>query len=307
MKHRISSILHHAESTLRHSRLAGYLPFLRERFPRLHRILLSARDFLVPYSSIPGVTRYQHRAIQRYNSIIRQQDLSGWVLELGSDSTGLVLKELSTSLNIIAVGINPIVDRAGDETSMISRKDPIRLAKSDARCLPFEQGTFSSVFSVATLEHINNLDLALQESFRVLKSGGVFYADFGPIWSCSVGHHVYAEVDGEEARHWKPGKNPVPNYAHLLYTPQEMREILKKRVSPRLLEAIVEWIYSKEDINRLFYEDYIRTFEESPFTLVSLKPVMEQIDGRVHDALQRKYPDKREFRCRMMEVVLKKS
>lgn len=45
---------------------------------------------------------------------------------------------------------------------------------ADARNLPFKNGSFKTVISVSTLEHIPNNTKVFKESFRVLKPGGTF-------------------------------------------------------------------------------------------------------------------------------------
>lgn len=46
------------------------------------------------------------------------------------------------------------------------------LAQADARRLPFRDGSFASVLSVSTLEHVPRVELALAEAFRVLGPDG---------------------------------------------------------------------------------------------------------------------------------------
>jgi ubiquinone/menaquinone biosynthesis C-methylase UbiE len=48
-----------------------------------------------------------------------------------------------------------------------------RLFLADARSLPFEDKSFSTVISISVLEHIPKVELALREISRVLKKGGV--------------------------------------------------------------------------------------------------------------------------------------
>ena len=72
---------------LRHSPLALAQPFIREKTPWLHKALLRGRDVILPFRSRYGLSRYQHRAIERF--VAFSPDLSGPVLEVGSDLTAL--------------------------------------------------------------------------------------------------------------------------------------------------------------------------------------------------------------------------
>lgn len=49
------------------------------------------------------------------------------------------------------------------------------LTLADARDLPFPNNTYASVFSISTLEHIENSDKVLKELYRVLKPGGTLF------------------------------------------------------------------------------------------------------------------------------------
>ena len=177
------------------------------------------------------------------------------------------------------------------------------------RRLPFVDDCVASMISITAFEHIHDFDVALREMHRVLKPGGLLYADFGPIWSSSIGHHVFAIVDGVEARHWKPGKNPVPHFAQFLMSRGELRaEVLRRPwVFPKLADAIVSWIYDEDGVNRLFYEDYVRLFEASPFTVAHLAPVREHVPRELQRRLERACPGYTDFSVRMAEVVLRKT
>lgn len=293
------------ESSIRSSWLASFLPFIRSRYPKLHMVLLRVRDRLLPYRTSASLTRYQYRAIYKYFDFIVKDDALKTVLEIGSDLSGAVAREMKSKGVGTIIGINPLMDFI--QGREVPPSTPyVHFLRSDARWLPFEDQSISSIFSVATFEHINNLELAIDEFFRVLRPGGVLYTDFGPIWSCSIGHHVFAKVGEEEARHWKPGKNPVPNYGHLLFPADELRVQLEGKVSEALLNAIIAWIYEQDGINRLFYEDYIRIFEQSDFQIESIKKVLEYIDSTLENSLQEIYAPYQEFRCRMLEVILSK-
>ncbi len=49
-----------------------------------------------------------------------------------------------------------------------------RAVQGDIKSLPFKNEQFGSAFSNGTLEHVDNIDLALKEISRVIKKGGIF-------------------------------------------------------------------------------------------------------------------------------------
>jgi SAM-dependent methyltransferase len=300
------SVFTEIDRRLRHSVLARAQPFIRARAPWLHKTLLFGRDALLPFRSRYGLTRYQHSAIERFYGF--EPDLSGPVLEIGSDLQGSVLKELAHRGIRRLIGLNVEVAFPAPD---VRRKDSERyeMIQGDVRRLPFKDGSISSIISIMAFEHIHDFDRALGEMHRVLKPGGTVYSDFGPIWSCSIGHHVYAIVDGVEARHWKPGKNPVPHFAHLLMGPSALRAALlqKSWVFPRLADAIVHWIHEGDGVNRVFYEDYVKFFDRSPFTVRHLVPVIEHVPKDLQRRLEIAYPGYTQFSARMVEVVLQKA
>jgi SAM-dependent methyltransferase len=300
------SLFTEIDQLLRRSVLARAQPFIREKMPWAHKALLVARDVVLPFRSQYGLSRYQHRAIERFLGF--SPDLSGSVLEIGSDMDGRVLKELASRQVRNLIGLNVDVVPAAHTGRGDGGAPSYEILRGDARQLPFKDGSISAILSVTAFEHVHGLDQALREMHRVLKPGGIVYSDFGPIWSCSVGHHVYAIVDDAEAHHWKPGKNPVPHYAHLLIPPEEMRTAVlqKSWVSPKLAEAIVHWIYKGKGVNRLFYEDYVRLLEASPFHLRHFVTVREHIPSRVQEQLEKRWLGHKEFGVRMVEVVLEK-
>ena len=290
------------ESLLRRSSIGHRIRDLGIHHPNLHRLLLWSRALVLPYRRFEGLSRYQARAIQKFLDIARGRDLMGKVLEVGSDKKGAVAAHLYASGARQVIGINPSTGAWRSER--ISRL--VLLIGADALKIPIADGSLDAIFSVATFEHIQNLELAMQEFFRVLRPGGILFSDFGPIWSSSVGHHVYAKVGEQEARHWKPGLNPVPDFGHLLYSRVEMTSKLEGECSPELTDAIVEWIYDGQGINRLFYEDYLGIFESSPFKLDSLIAVTEHIGENDLLRLRGRHPTYRRFDCRMVEAVFHK-
>lgn len=50
--------------------------------------------------------------------------------------------------------------------------DALRCAASDVRALPFRDGSFDAVYSMGTIEHFDETELAVEEITRVLRPGG---------------------------------------------------------------------------------------------------------------------------------------
>lgn len=297
------------DNYVRRSLVNRYLPYLRKYSPKLYTMMKMLWEKTLPINSENDLARYQVRAIDNF---ISRSDLNienSIILEIGSDSDGKILRELASRGAERMVGINPGLENESsgkDDFQGEGLPKNCELRNDDASALGFKNETFSHIFSVSVFEHLNNFDACVSEMYRVLKSGGYVYADFGPIWSSSIGHHVYAVVDGEEVRHWNPQKNPVPNYAHLLLERIEMHDLLCDKVSEGLLDAILKWIYDQPFINRMFYEDYIRILEKSPFEIVHLSVDEEHLDKKTKDALCNKYPGYSKFGVRNAEILLRK-
>ena len=69
------------------------------------------------------------------------------------------------------------IDIAAKDLAMAKRCGKYKkLVLADARDLPFKDGSFSSIFSISTLEHIANPKKVIKETYRVLRKNGVFVA-----------------------------------------------------------------------------------------------------------------------------------
>ncbi len=297
------------DNYVRRSLINRYLPYLRKYSPKLYTTMKVLWEKTLPINSENDLARYQARAIDNFIACTNLHMESSSILEIGSDSDGKILHEFASRGAMRAVGINPGLENESSGKNDFQGEglpENCELRNDDVSALGFENETFSHIFSVSVFEHLNHFDACVSEMHRVLKPGGYVYADFGPIWSSSIGHHVYAVADGEEVRHWNPQKNPVPNYTHLLLGKSEMHDLLCDKVSEGLLDAILKWIYDQPFINRMFYEDYIRILEESLFEIVHLSVDDEHLDKKTKDALRNKYPGYSKFGIRNAEILLRK-
>lgn len=226
------------------------------------------------------------------------------ILEIGSDIGGEVVTAIAKRTGANVVGINPS-DAFPSPLEVIPPN--ATLFRADGRKLPFPDASFDAVLSVATMEHVQGLDLFISEVARVLRPKGLFHTDFCPIWSSALGHHVFAVVGDKEARFWKPGKNPVPDYSHLLWSPDEMREYLRSGpTSEELIEPIVQWIYFDDSINRCHFEEYMEAFSRSMLSVQSLYYGYDRPDEETLAKLKIKYGVQREFKCNSIYAVLRK-
>ncbi len=248
---------------------------------------------------------YQKDPVEAFLRLLPQRVDS--ILEIGSDVSGLVTSELRRRTGAFVVGINPASDFPTSDWD--SSSENTFLMRSDGTCLPFADESFDAVVSIATMEHVNDLDLFMKETARVLKPRGVFYTNFSPIWSSATGHHVFAEVGRKEARFWKPGKNPIPHYAHLVMAKDEMRQYLESGpCADDIIEPIIRWIYDDAHINRCFFEDYLRVFKQSTLEIQKLKVFESDItpDSETAAKLSEKYATRHTFLYSGLSAVFRK-
>lgn len=60
--------------------------------------------------------------------------------------------------------------------------EKLNIHEGDARKLPFEKDSIDFIFSIDTLEHVPNVEIAFNEIIRVLKPKGI--AVLSPAWNC---------------------------------------------------------------------------------------------------------------------------
>ncbi|MCL5035841.1 MAG: class I SAM-dependent methyltransferase [Chloroflexi bacterium] len=104
------------------------------------------------------------------------------------------------------------------------------LRKADAASLPWDGESFGTVFSNCVLEHIENIEGALKEAFRVLKNGGKFVAT---VPSENLTSYLYRyKLLMEQNNHEKAGEYIEQfNFRHRHYrylNPGEWKELLEK-------------------------------------------------------------------------------
>jgi SAM-dependent methyltransferase len=228
------------------------------------------------------------------------------VLEIGSDNEAELLTQLVASGVTEATGINPVL--AGD-----AQRGKIRLIKGDARSLPLPDESLDAVVSVSVLAHVTGLDEVLSESYRVLRKGGYFYAEFGPIWSSVCGHHLWI-YHGDEVVDWRSHR--LPPYAQLLMSQAELRDWCAAEFGDlELAGRIAEYVFHSPNQNRLFFSDYddaaLRSkFEKLLFWGCADLPEEKPAPGAPMCehllTLRQRYPDKSGFGYHVARLLLRK-
>lgn len=120
----------------------------------------------------------------------------------------------------------------------------------DATDMPFRDGFFDAVVGFSLLEHVQDVPALSREIARVLAPDGLVFLTGGPVWTSSVGHHVWVSVDGTHYR-FNDASNPVPDWGHLTLSRDELLAELTARTGrPRHARAIVDMIHDSPLLNR---------------------------------------------------------
>lgn len=225
------------------------------------------------------------------------------ILEVGSDEGGNVLAALEERGVRFALGID--VWKPKDWYRVLSAK--LVQAHGDVLSLPYRDNSFDVLLNIATFEHIHNLDTTMREMHRLLKPNGIMYAQFGPIWSSAVGHHIWCHLDGQIFRFNDPELNPLDDFDHLVYDRTELADKLAKSWDARTVDHLVKAVFDHSHINRTFHHEICDVMRQSPLEVLHMEkswdiPVPSEIEQR----LRHRHGDRSDFSCAGMQIVLRK-
>lgn len=131
-------------------------------------------------------------------------------------------------------------------------------AAAAAEHLPVATGAAHLVWSINTLEHLDDLAAHLAEAARVLTPDGYFFATTEPLYFSAYGHHLEDFF-------------PLP-YGHLLFEPEELARLTESETAGR-----VRWVDGPlraghafaiaGELNRLTPAHLRRILRRAPFDL----------------------------------------
>ena len=225
------------------------------------------------------------------------------ILEVGSDEGGNVLVALEERGVKFALGID--VWKKKDWFRVLSGK--LVQAHGDVLSLPYRDNSFDVLLNIATFEHIHNLDTTIREMHRLLKPGGIMYAQFGPIWSCGVGHHIWCHLDDRIFRFNDLEHNPLDDFDHLLYDRRELADKLSASWDDRTVDHLVKAVFDHSHINRTFHHEICDSMTQSPMEILHMEKSWDiSVSPDLEQRLRDRHGDRSDFSCAGMQIVLQK-
>jgi SAM-dependent methyltransferase len=108
-------------------------------------------------------------------------------------------------------------------------------------------GYFDLVFSVATLEHVADIESAFASMGRLCAPGGAIYCCAAPLWNSPYGHHMTC-FDGHPWAHVIYGRDGLLNFS-------KQNGITGER--GHSIDAIISYIFDSDAFNRKPANDYV--------------------------------------------------
>lgn len=133
---------------------------------------------------------------------------------------------------------------------------------NDGSKMAFKDSSFDLVYSINTFEHVLDLESCIDNIYRVLSPGGLFFSKFAPIWSSSTGHHTWVWHNGKPVTF---DDDIIPDWYHLCYKEKELIKLLKKKYNTELSKKIINYIFHSKDLNRLTDKDFESTLFKNAF------------------------------------------
>jgi SAM-dependent methyltransferase len=204
---------------------------------------------------------YQEDNILRF---LDRVDIRGKrILEIGGDHEGKVARAFR---DLGAAWVTSINRDKGFESP--GPEDGVERFEMDARELNLQEGSYDLVFATAVLEHLHNIETVLENVYAVTRRGGYVFLQGSPLWNCHNGHHLWVTVPSGRLFTFNQN-NPIPDWGHLLMDRKDLQETLVlKGYDAEDSDAVAEWVYGTERINRYSTSYLKRAFYDSKFSVI---------------------------------------
>jgi SAM-dependent methyltransferase len=145
----------------------------------------------------------------------------------------------------------PVCERTGYSYAGLDYSNAKAPILGDAHALPFRDGAFDFVLSVAVLEHVQHPAVVLGEVFRVLRPGGRLIGTVSflePFHEVSFQHHSHMGVlsalrrAGFDANHIAPGWDGVTAVTHMALLAGAPGWAIRAAVAPLLTLHRAWWL-----------------------------------------------------------------
>ncbi|GMV84106.1 MAG: hypothetical protein AMXMBFR7_52900 [Planctomycetota bacterium] len=203
------------------------------------------------YAYTPEVTRVRgsERARDLLGLLPKSVDPPSRFLELGCHD-GMMAAALHESGKTV-IGL----DRNRRAFDSRAREAGVRLIHADAAALPLPDASCDVVYGHNCFEHFPDPERVLNESMRVLRTGGFLYTAFAPAYYSAYGEHAYLSIH-------------VP-FCHILFPTEVLNEFASSISAPSIDPNHVNrwsraryrdlWKRTAAYYKPIFYYEYLNT------------------------------------------------
>lgn len=137
----------------------------------------------------------------------------------------------------------------------------------DAQNLPFPDQSFDMVYSIATFEHVSDPQAVFDEIIRLVKVGGYFYIQAGPLYHSPFGHHMFSYFGEYPWIHLRKSPDQILRYAETTGAAARIKEdmavsaedyihsmLSRRHINGRLLDQYdLDTLRSRDDIKEISF------------------------------------------------------
>jgi SAM-dependent methyltransferase len=200
------------------------------------------------------------------------------VLEVGGALPGsLVIDTYGaaswTSVDLVAeyskmIGLRKSLEQRLAGTSLPARVGEWISYDGRASALPATfSGSFDVCVSIATFEHVLDLDATFAAIGRALAPSGRLFAQVGPIWSSWRGHHVFPDYFSPHQDLTKDMLDRMVPWQHLVMDDAGFEAWARKLYGQEFASIACTSVYRSQRLNRLMFADYLSAFKRAGFAV----------------------------------------